>query len=128
MRWRPSDPSPRRSWPPLGAPRSLGGRDPRGLEGQALGALNVVVGPGHDALGIKAAPGLDLRHRMPAPEGVRREIADGVEELHAISPIGTKFKQPENLGPQSYANEFFAEFGDVKTFNQPLTRLYMIPI
>lgn len=48
------------------------------------------------------------------PEGAYNTNTDGkfpgknISILHAISPIGTKFKQPENLGPQSYANEFFA--------------------
>ncbi len=48
------------------------------------------------------------------PEGAYNTNTDGkfpgknISILHAISPIGTKFKQPENLGPQGYANEFFA--------------------
>ncbi|MBV6652481.1 MAG: hypothetical protein KI786_01920 [Mameliella sp.] len=48
------------------------------------------------------------------PEGAYNKNTDGnfpgknISILHAISPIGTKFKKPENLGPQSYINEFSA--------------------
>lgn len=49
-----------------------------------------------------------------APQGSRSEHTLGpfpsknLSLLHGISPVGTKFKRPRSLGPQSYANEFSA--------------------
>lgn len=51
--------------------------------------------------------GLFRPEMPPIPANTRFEYPDGdLSFLHAISPIGTKFKEPEQLGPDSRPNIF----------------------
>lgn len=72
---------------------------------------------------VNRTPGLFLRMLTPKePEGAYNDntappFPDGdISVLHGISPIGTKFKNPEQLGGQSQPNEYVA--------NKPNWRLH----
>src|SRR3954454_20356236 len=69
-------------------PRPGGGLGQTGrLQGSLLGAVEVVVAPGHDPLGVEPATGLDVGDGPPAAIGVGGEVADGVEEPGAVLAV-----------------------------------------